>query len=387
MVNHHLTDLVVDAVYKGGRSGNSSDDPLPKLLGVSNQGGFRYLGKKDNLKLVVLITGFEDPNWPDELDSVTGIFTYYGDNKKPGNELHDTPRFGNQILKTLFSCHHAQNTPRKDFSPILLFSKTGFYRDVRFLGLAVPGGRSLSSNDDLIAVWKSHSGKRFQNYRAKFTVLDVPSIPRAWVTDIQKGSAYDSKHAPPYWKSWVEKGTYHPLLAQPSSQFRSKEEQLPDNEKDWAIIRAIHEGFAENPHSFEMCAGEIVRFLMPNVTSLDLTRPSRDGGRDAVGTYRLGNGPSSIEVEFAMEAKCYAPGSVSVGVKGTSRLISRLRHRQFGVLVTTSYLHAQAYKELVDDRHPVIVISARDIVKVILNEFPEKASLDSWIQEILQKEV
>jgi hypothetical protein len=32
-----------------------------------------------------------------------------------------------------------------------------------------------------------------------------------------------------------------------------------------------------------------------------------------------------------------------VGVKGTSRLISRLRHRQFGVLITTSYLDSQAY--------------------------------------------
>ena len=95
-------DLVVDAVYEGGRKGNSSDDPLPGLLGVSNQGGFRYLGSKNVLKLVVLTTSFDDPNWPDELDPVSGLFTYYGDNKIPGKELHDTPRFGNQILRDLF---------------------------------------------------------------------------------------------------------------------------------------------------------------------------------------------------------------------------------------------------------------------------------------------
>jgi hypothetical protein len=35
-------DLLVDAVYQGGRNGNASDDPLPHLVGVSNQGGFRY---------------------------------------------------------------------------------------------------------------------------------------------------------------------------------------------------------------------------------------------------------------------------------------------------------------------------------------------------------
>ncbi|MCP1762460.1 O-acetyl-ADP-ribose deacetylase (regulator of RNase III) [Bradyrhizobium japonicum] len=36
-----------------------------------------------------------------------------------------------------------------------------------------------------------------------------------------------------------------------------------------------------------------------------------------------------------LEAKCYGSGN-SVGVREMSRLISRLRHRQFGVLVTTS---------------------------------------------------
>jgi hypothetical protein len=52
-----------------------------------------------------------------------------------------------------------------------------------------------------------------------------------------------------------------------------------------------------------------------------------------------------IAVEFALEAKCYAP-THGVGVRETSRLISRLRHRQFGVPVTTSYLDDQAYREI-----------------------------------------
>lgn len=55
-----------------------------------------------------------------------------------------------------------------------------------------------------------------------------------------------------------------------------------------------------------------------------------------------------VAVEFALEAKCYAPGH-GVGVRETSRLISRLRHRQFGVLVTTSHLDRQAYKEIRED--------------------------------------
>src|SRR6266436_28902 len=97
------SDLVVDGVYPGGRAGNASDDPLGALVGVSNSGGFRYLGSLDNLELVVLTTSRSDPNWPDEVGKESGAFTYYGDNKNPGRELHDTQRFGNEILRRLYA--------------------------------------------------------------------------------------------------------------------------------------------------------------------------------------------------------------------------------------------------------------------------------------------
>ena len=39
--------------------------------------------------------------------------------------------------------------------------------------------------------------------------------------------------------------------------------------------------------------------------------------------------------------------------------------RQFGVLVTTSYVARQAYKEIREDTHPVIIISGKDIVETL----------------------
>ena len=61
-------DLIVDAVYEGGDSGNVSDDPLSKLLpGVGNQGGFRYAGQRGAHRFVVLYSSGEDPDWPDKL--------------------------------------------------------------------------------------------------------------------------------------------------------------------------------------------------------------------------------------------------------------------------------------------------------------------------------
>ena len=97
---------------------------------------------------------------------------------------------------------------------------------------------------------------------------------------------------------------------------------------------------------------------------IDVTRPWRDGGRDAVGDYLLGPRSDPVAVEFALEAKCYAAGN-GVGVRETSRLISRLRHRQFGVLVTTSHLDAQAYREIREDGHPVVIVAGRDLTDIL----------------------
>ena len=111
-----------------------------------------------------------------------------------------------------------------------------------------------------------------------------------------------------------------------------------------------------------------------------LTAPSRDGGRDAYGYYKLGPEADPIRLDFALEAKCYAADN-GVGVRELSRLISRLRHRQFGVLVTTSYLAPQAYEELRDDDHPVVVISARDIVDILKRQgIATPSESETWLQ-------
>lgn len=103
----------------------------------------------------------------------------------------------------------------------------------------------------------------------------------------------------------------------------------------------------------------------PRVERADVTRPWRDGGRDAVGDFMIGPKSDPISVEFALEAKCYHPGGKGVGVREASRLISRLRHRQFGALVTTSYVADQAYHEIREDGHPVVIISGRDVVDIL----------------------
>jgi hypothetical protein len=373
-------DLVIDALYQGERNGNASDDPFPKLLHMSNQGGFRYRGDlSGELDLVVLISTLADPDWPDGLDPETGVFTYFGDNKEPGRALHDTGRRGNQLLQRVFE--NAQRGPdgRMHVPPILAFSRAATWRDVTFLGLAVPGASDLTLADDLVALWRAKAGRRFQNYRARFTILDVPVVSRGWIDSIIGGSPDDSAR-PEAWRQWVETGARRPLVATRSIEYRTRMEQLPIDETGEQLLRTVRDHFRQRPHDFEYFAGAVARLMLPDIEMLDVTRPSRDGGRDAVGQLRIGRGAAAILVDFAVEAKCYTPPN-SVGVREVSRLISRLRHRQFGILVTTSWIDAQAYREIKEDGHPIVVIAATDIVALLRNSGRGTVPvLSAWLQ-------
>lgn len=374
-------DLMVDKIYGGSRKGNSSDDPLPALLGVDNSAGFRHLGKRPEiatLKMLVLKTNFNNLNWPDSIDLESGIFTYYGDKHSPG-ELHDTPRQGNAILRNLFDAAH-DHSCIDHFPPIFLFAGTGNYRDVRFLGLAVPGAEGMNSDEDLVAVWRtSPEGIRFQNYKSIFTVLDVSQIPRKWITDIQNGNSVDSPHAPKAWLDWVKARKLTPLKSIPTLSIRTLAQQTPDNAELSSFVTHIYERYKDNPTDFERCAMALARLFMPGIHQWEITRPWRDGGRDATGIYRIGAEAGHVNVEFALEAKCYALNN-GIGVKQLSRLISRLRHRQFGILVTTSYLSQQAYNELIEDNHPVVVISAADIAQKVKEKFGSVKALNKWLE-------
>lgn len=381
-----IADLQVDAIYQGGRKGNAGDDPLPRLMRVDSQGGFRYRGRvKGKLEMLVLTTSTNDADWPDELDAETGIFTYFGDNKKPGRDLHDTGRDGNLILRTIFEDARAGSEGRQVVPPIFLFANAGVSRDVRFLGLAVPGASDLDASEELVAIWRSTKGERFQNYRARFTVLDAARMSRAWIDGIVAGNP-DHSLAPEAWQLWRKTGRRKPLIAARTLEYRSRAEQLPSDRDGQAIIDLVRQHFHGRPHAFEHCAAALARLMIPDIAGLDVTRPSRDGGRDAIGQLRVGSGPSAILVDFALEAKCYTPPT-AVGVKDMSRLISRLRHRQFGVVVTTSCVDLQAYKEIKEDQHPILVISAQDIVDLLRRN--GRGSVDAvarWLTEEFPRE-
>ena len=108
----------------------------------------------------------------------------------------------------------------------------------------------------------------------------------------------------------------------------------------------------------------------------------KDGGFDAEGRYKIfKNVENSVFVEFYMQAKCYGK-KTAVGVTDTARLISRIKNRQFGIMVTTSYIADQAYKEVREDGHPVVFINGKNIIDYIFDELEIRTEkqLLSWLQ-------
>ena len=76
-------------------------------------GGFRAKCKScgtvsalESTAFVILVTTFDEPEWPDTYDEETGVFTYYGDKRSPG-DLHDTPLRGNLLLSETFDKLHS----------------------------------------------------------------------------------------------------------------------------------------------------------------------------------------------------------------------------------------------------------------------------------------
>lgn len=374
------SDLHVDAIYEGGSAGNRGDDPLHPLLGVGNAGGFRVSGSvvDKTVRYAVLYSSGGDPDWPDVLDPSTGSFTYHGDQKTPGKDLHDTPRKGNLFLRDMFAAAGEGQQGRQMVPPLFLFEKAGRGTDVIFRGLLAPGGPGVRPDEQLVAAWRSRSGARYQNYRATFSVLDAATVPRAWIADLQDGVT-SLVGAPGAWRDWVVGGSYRVLAAVPALEHRSREQQLPQTQFDKRLLQAVVAHFASSPTDFEACAAKLWQMMAPASEITEVTRASVDGGRDAIGVYSLGPREDPIKLSFSLEAKCFAPNT-SVRTPHVARLISRLKHREFGVFVTTSYVDRQAYQELRADKHPVVVICGADIVRLLKSAgYASEDSLRKWL--------
>ena len=384
-------ELWIDCIYKGGTSGNISDEVLPRLLPkCGNSSGFRKVSRVDapnKMAYVVLYTSMSELEWPDYLDEETGIFRYYGDNRKPGRAITDTKQGGNKLLETVFGILNS-GVGLEDIPPFLVFKKTGNGRDIQFLGLAVPGNPKISPDRDLVAFWRTVNGNRFQNYEAHFTILNTGATPisRKWLESLIYDHQNSLQYAPPAWKKFVNHGRngIDALHAPAIKKIPSKYEQLQSDNEGLQCVQMIRDHYKDNPYGFEACAVDIVSKMDDNFVDFSLTRPWRDGGRDALGYYAISTGGKAnrpLRIDCALEAKCYSKDN-AVGVKQMSRLISRIRYRQFGIMITTSYVDSQAYSEVIEDDHPILIVTATDIASILRSNQIALSNMDIWFETI-----
>ena len=384
-------DLVVDTVYKGGTVSGKGSEVLSKLMpGCSNSGGFRKVLRKDGSGLpayVVLYTSMQELAWPDYLDEETGIFRYYGDNRSPGKTILDTPRKGNQLLEFVFDCLNSRDGSIKNIPPFFIFKKTGCGWDVKFLGLAAPGNPKISPDKDLVAFWRTMNEERFQNYEAYFTVLETQeAIDRRWLHALVYDHENSLQFAPETWKRFMQKGRNGivPLIAKKIIDVPTKYDQLQSDNEGQICLQRIREYYKQFPQGFENCAKDLLEKIDDKFQDFELTRPWRDGGRDALGYYVIspgGKANSPLRIDCALEAKCYSEKN-SVGVREMSRLISRIRYRQFGVMLTTSYVDNQAYREVVEDGHPILIVTATDIAQTLRRNSITSENIDEWLDAL-----
>lgn len=231
-------------------------------------------------------------------------------------------------------------------------------------------------------------GQRFKNLRASFTLLELDDgvITRDWIDSLRNGK-HDSMHfAPKCRVDYMGKGraALKSYDLHVIDQAPSKDEQLPmKGSRGERMLETIYGHYTGNgnAYGFEACAAAIVQLMDQNYVEIERTRPWRDGGRDALGYYSIGPGTRPLKISCAIEAKCYEPGH-SVGVKEMSRLISRIKQREFGVMVTTSHVNKQAYREVIEDGHPILVLTGKNIVEILIKHGVNESNLDSWLDEL-----
>ncbi len=382
-------NLVAGTVYEGGDTGNLSDDPLTKLLKGGNSGGFRYCGSLDSLNYLIITITIDNRQWTDTIDTESGTVICYGDNRSPDHGIHDTPKHGNLILKNLFQSLHSSLDPRSHIPPIFLFSKhpnKASPRSVRFLGVCAPGSPGLKPPNDLARQQKHLESRRFWNYRATFTLLDIPVIKRTWIDDLETGRK-DSSHRPIVWKMWLKSGLYRSLQQGLPYHVRSSDMQLPRNDLRKAMLLKLYRYFSSKSYKFLHFAADIYALTDPKIVLGRVRRHSSDGSYNITGKFRLGIETDPVHLGFLVEAKCYNPGigtrkRKSIGVKEILKMLSRLEGRQFGVLVTTSVVTQQAYEAIKEQNHAVVCISGTDIINILMsNGINSVRQLTDWLSE------
>jgi len=139
-------------------------------------------------------------------------------------------------------------------------------------------------------------------------------------------------------------------------------DQAPHDSAEEHVLELL---MSLSPREFEYAAKEIISLMDNRLVDMEVTRPVKDGGHDIIGYLKVGHERHELLLSVHAEAKRWG-FSRAVGVKPMARLISRLKHKDLGIFVTTSYFEKQIQTEIIEDRRPIILISGGDAARILI---------------------
>ncbi len=121
---------------------------------------------------------------------------------------------------------------------------------------------------------------------------------------------HSNQYAPDAWLAFQKSGRngIKALQAPRLFDIPTKMEQMQCNAMGRVCLDRIRNHYKGFSQGFEMCAINIAKMMDNNFQKFNLTRPWRDGGRDAIGIYAIQSGSAinyPLRMECALEAKCY----------------------------------------------------------------------------------
>jgi hypothetical protein len=251
------SNLIPGAIYRAStESVGKGNEVLSQLLpGISNSGGFRARRAEDgDPQIVVLYSTGAEGEWPDSLDSDGETFTYYGDNRKPGNEIHSTSRGGNRLLRKWFD---SLSAGAQETVPLVL----GFRKfdlaggsDVEFIGVLVPGAKNHDPNEVLTVERRQHPTGDFENYKAQFTVLDTGAVDGEFVrrSIIERSVNWSDPRVPQSLQQWRQGVTFDTAKKQESGADRLQSNKLDDEQKRSSFFASLRRSPRGSAQPFDL---------------------------------------------------------------------------------------------------------------------------------------
>ncbi|MER2126824.1 HNH endonuclease [Solibacillus sp.] len=206
-------DFISDSIYES--EGKKIFNKLFKIgdfKSLGAQGGIRRASvevpgiKGENAFMIIIDTQKQD-DYPNNYDSITKTLTYYGDNRKVGNDIFNTQLKGNETFKKLFDLAYGSEKDRKNLFPTFFFQQISNSSNMKFIGLAVPFVEGKNKNQVLQRKTFTTPEGSYENYIAQFTIIPKLSIKREWLYDLKSNRKDYSPSAPKEWLDFINNGS------------------------------------------------------------------------------------------------------------------------------------------------------------------------------------